>query len=89
MISVTKLNAGTAYNIIPEHAEMVGTVRTFAPGLRDFAERQMRYVPKASRAHLGQKSSSSTGGSNLPCSTTLRGSVWPSRRHAVSWGQPL
>ncbi|MER8370977.1 M20 aminoacylase family protein [Mesorhizobium sp. M1378] len=41
VISVTKLNAGTAYNIIPEHAEMAGTVRAFAPGLRDFAERQI------------------------------------------------
>ncbi|MER8710243.1 hypothetical protein NKH49_32890 [Mesorhizobium sp. M1088] len=41
VISVTKLNAGTAYNIIPDHAEICGTVRTLAPGLRDFAERQI------------------------------------------------
>ncbi|RWO86340.1 M20 aminoacylase family protein [Mesorhizobium sp.] len=41
VISVTKLNAGTAYNIIPDHAEICGTVRTLAPDLRDFAERQI------------------------------------------------
>ncbi|MFK4529230.1 amidohydrolase [Bradyrhizobium japonicum] len=41
VISITKLNAGAAYNIIPDHVEMAGTVRTLAPGLRDFAERQI------------------------------------------------
>ncbi|RWK55905.1 M20 aminoacylase family protein [Mesorhizobium sp.] len=41
VISVTKLNAGTAYNVIPERAELAGTVRTFLPSLRDFAERQI------------------------------------------------
>lgn len=29
--SIGKLNAGTAQNIIPDHAEMVGTIRTFNP----------------------------------------------------------
>lgn len=41
VISVTKLNAGEAYNITPGQVEMAGTVRTLAPALRDFAERQM------------------------------------------------
>lgn len=41
VISVTKLNAAQAYNIIPDHVEMAGTVRTLVPGLRDFAERQI------------------------------------------------
>lgn len=41
VISVTKFNAAQAYNIIPDHVEMAGTVRTLAPGLRDFAERQI------------------------------------------------
>lgn len=41
VISLTKLNAGSAYNIIPDHVEMAGTVRTLRPGLRDFAERQI------------------------------------------------
>ncbi|ANW03070.1 M20 aminoacylase family protein [Bradyrhizobium icense] len=41
VVSITKLNAGTSYNIVPAHAEMGGTVRTFSPALRDFAERQI------------------------------------------------
>lgn len=42
VISVTKLNAGTAYNIVPECAELAGTVRTLLPSLRNFAERQIQ-----------------------------------------------
>ncbi|MER9470529.1 M20 family metallopeptidase [Mesorhizobium sp. M0482] len=41
VISVTKLNAAQAYNIIPDHVEISGTVRTLLPGLRDFAEREI------------------------------------------------
>lgn len=41
VISVTKLNAGTAHNIIPDQVELAGTVRTFSSTLRDFAERQI------------------------------------------------
>lgn len=41
VISVTKLNAGTAYNIIPSNAEIAGTVRSFAPDLRGVAERRI------------------------------------------------
>ncbi|MER9178636.1 M20 family metallopeptidase [Mesorhizobium sp. M0955] len=41
VVSVTKLNAGTAYNVIPEHVEIAGTVRSLSPSLRDFAERQI------------------------------------------------
>ncbi|MGY4399219.1 M20 aminoacylase family protein [Bradyrhizobium sp. USDA 3315] len=41
VISVTKLSAAQAYNIIPSHVEMSGTVRTLVPSLRDFAERQI------------------------------------------------
>lgn len=41
VISVTRLSAGEAYNIIPEHAQIAGTVRTLASGVRDFAEQQI------------------------------------------------
>lgn len=41
VISVTKLNAANAYNIISDHVDMSGTVRTLVPGLRDFAEHQI------------------------------------------------
>ncbi|MER9965173.1 amidohydrolase, partial [Mesorhizobium sp. M0045] len=41
VISVTKLNAAQAYNIIPDHAEISGTVRTLSSRLQDFAEREV------------------------------------------------
>ncbi|MGY3372084.1 amidohydrolase [Bradyrhizobium sp. GM2.4] len=41
VISVTRLNAANAYNIIADHVEMAGTVRTLVPALRDFAEHQI------------------------------------------------
>ncbi|TCN17967.1 M20 aminoacylase family protein [Sinorhizobium americanum] len=41
VISITKLMAGEAYNIIPEFAHVAGTVRSLAPHLRDFAEQQI------------------------------------------------
>ncbi|RWO94844.1 MAG: amidohydrolase [Mesorhizobium sp.] len=41
VISVTKLNAAQAYNIIPGQVEISGTVRTLSSGLQDFAEREI------------------------------------------------
>ncbi|MGX5845184.1 M20 aminoacylase family protein [Mesorhizobium sp. ArgA1] len=41
VISVTKLNAAQAYNVIPDQVEIGGTVRTSAPSLRDFAEKEI------------------------------------------------
>ncbi|UCI31895.1 M20 aminoacylase family protein [Mesorhizobium sp. B4-1-4] len=42
VISVTKLSASQAYNVIADRVELAGTVRTLAAELRDFAERQIR-----------------------------------------------
>jgi amidohydrolase len=47
VISVTKVHAGEAYNVTPSQVEMGGTVRTLAPALRDFAERQMQAAAQA------------------------------------------
>ncbi|MDA9436999.1 M20 aminoacylase family protein [Bradyrhizobium sp. CCBAU 51627] len=41
VISVTKLNAAQAYNVIPDQVELAGSVRTLVPGLRDFAQGQI------------------------------------------------
>ena len=38
VVSVTRFNAGHADNILPEHAILGGTVRTFRPGLQDALE---------------------------------------------------
>jgi amidohydrolase len=44
VLSVTMLQAGNAFNVIPGSAKLTGTVRTLDADLRDFMERQLRQV---------------------------------------------
>ncbi|MDK4739794.1 M20 family metallopeptidase [Rhizobium sp. CNPSo 3464] len=44
VVSVTKFNAGNAYNVIPNDASFVGTVRTLDAEIRDLAERRFRQI---------------------------------------------
>ncbi|WGD51094.1 M20 family metallopeptidase [Bradyrhizobium sp. CB1650] len=53
VISVTKLKAAQANNIIPDTVEMGGTVRTLVPALRDFAEKQMPVIARGIAAAYG------------------------------------
>jgi len=41
VVSVTKVSAGTTHNIIPDFAELMGTVRTFDAALRDQLDRDI------------------------------------------------
>ncbi|SFI15457.1 M20 aminoacylase family protein [Bradyrhizobium sp. Gha] len=54
VISVTQFHAGTAFNIIPETAELGGTVRTLDPEVRDLVERRIGEVADSvARAYGG------------------------------------
>jgi amidohydrolase len=44
VISVTQFHAGHAQNVIPQAAELAGTVRTLQKEMRDFAETRMKDV---------------------------------------------
>ena len=44
VVSVTKFNAGFAHNVIPEEAQLAGTVRTLSPAMREEAEARIRQV---------------------------------------------
>lgn len=44
VVSVTKLHAGTAYNVIPDTAELGGTIRAFDDDLRKMIEVRMREI---------------------------------------------
>lgn len=44
VLSVTKFNAGAAYNVIPGSAELGGTVRTFDPAVRELARRRISEI---------------------------------------------
>ncbi|MCY6383525.1 M20 aminoacylase family protein [Hoeflea prorocentri] len=47
VVSVTKFNAGNAYNVIPEEAEIAGTVRTLDPEVRAMAERRIEQIVRS------------------------------------------
>ena len=44
VISVTMVHAGEATNVVPDHCELQGTVRTFSTEVLDLIERRMRQV---------------------------------------------
>ncbi|WP_269931226.1 M20 aminoacylase family protein [Aminobacter sp. HY435] len=44
VVSVTKFNAGSAYNVIPEHAVLAGTVRTLKKEVAKLAEARMHAI---------------------------------------------
>ncbi|WP_274626508.1 M20 aminoacylase family protein [Arvimicrobium flavum] len=44
VVTVTKFHAGDAYNVIPDHAEIAGTVRTLKKEVAALAERRMREI---------------------------------------------
>ena len=53
VISVTKFHAGDAYNVIPETAELAGTVRTLKKEVAKSAEQRMRTVCAGIAATFG------------------------------------
>jgi amidohydrolase len=52
VITVGSIHAGTAENIIPDHAELAATIRTFSPGARDrVRDASLRLVAGIAAAH--------------------------------------
>lgn len=44
VVSITQIHAGDAFNVIPQTAELAGTVRTFLPETRDLVERRIEEI---------------------------------------------
>ncbi|MGH6861047.1 MAG: M20 aminoacylase family protein [Phyllobacterium sp.] len=55
VVSITKFHSGDAHNIIPEKAELAGTVRTLRPEIRDFAEKRLTEIAQGVAASLGAR----------------------------------
>jgi hippurate hydrolase len=53
VLSVTMINGGTAYNVIPDAVTLAGGVRTLTPAMRDMVERQLTEVARGVGAGLG------------------------------------
>lgn len=55
VITVGKITAGTRFNVIPESAEMIGTVRTLDPDMRELIIRRMNEMVKTiAKAYGGE-----------------------------------
>ncbi len=53
VVSITKFNSGTAYNIIPETAHLAGTIRIFDDKVRALVSRRMRELAAGFAAAYG------------------------------------
>ena len=55
VITVGKITAGTRFNIIPESAEMIGTVRTLDPKMRNHIEKRIKEMSETIAKAYGGK----------------------------------
>jgi hippurate hydrolase len=55
VLSVTRLHAGDAYNVIPQTAELGGTVRAFSRDVMQLVEASMRRVAESTAAAFGAR----------------------------------
>lgn len=46
VVSVCRLTSGTAYNVIPDRAELTGTVRTFSEGVQGLIMERIQHISK-------------------------------------------
>jgi len=53
VVSICKMSAGNAYNVIPPSATLLGTVRTLDPEVRDIAEAHIRRIVESTGAAFG------------------------------------
>ena len=55
VLSITQIHAGSATNVIPDAATLIGTVRTFTVELLDLMEQRMRDIATHTAAAFGAK----------------------------------
>ena len=53
VLSITQIHSGSATNIIPDSASLIGTVRTFTMGALDLIEKRMREIAEHTCAAFG------------------------------------
>ena len=52
MLSITQIHAGSATNVIPDEATLIGTVRTFDLPVLDLIESRMRSIAEHTRGGI-------------------------------------
>jgi len=55
VVSVTRFEAGANFNVTPQSAQLLGTVRTFSVATQNYAERRLTEIAKGVGAALGAR----------------------------------
>ena len=55
VVTVARLTAGSAMNVIPDAAELRGTIRSLSPAVRDSAVARFRQIVEATAAAFGTR----------------------------------
>ena len=93
VISVTKLQAGTATNIIPEEVELQGTIRTFKTEILDLVKQRMHDLSHSVAEGMGCSTRLTITDHTKPVANdavaaervrTALGRVWSARRALIS-----
>ena len=53
VISITKINSGTTFNIIPQECEIIGSIRVLDKESQEIIKRKIHQIPKGMAAALG------------------------------------
>ena len=53
VVSVTSFHSGTAFNVIPQTAELNGTIRTFEPQVRDLVHKRFEEIVRGIASAMG------------------------------------
>jgi hippurate hydrolase len=78
VVTVGVLNAGTAHNIIPDHARISGTIRATSPAARELLTSELRRIAEAQAATYG-----------VTATVTLKGGTPPivNPEQPVAWAR--
>ena len=55
VVSITQIHAGAAYNVVPETAQLSGTVRCFDPEIRQLVRRRIEEIAKGIASGFGAR----------------------------------
>ena len=78
VVSITQIHAGSAYNVIPDTADLAGTVRTFDEALGDLVRTRMRAIAAGMASAFGATI-------EVDSAAGLQRPAQPSRRAPTRW----
>jgi len=85
VISVTKIHAGEAVNVVPDDCVLEGTVRTFTEDVLEMIERRMRTIAESDLRGVSTRSANSSSAASTPRPSTTWSRPTLPRRVLADW----